>query len=46
MKNNYETFKRIYRKSAAEKIQEFFGVLVCVAVLIVIVAGILGVDLV
>ncbi len=46
MKNNYETFKRIYKKSAAEKIQEFFGVLLCVAALVVIVAGILGVDLV
>ena len=46
MKNNYATFKRIYKKSAAEKVQEFFGVMICVAILVVIVAGILGVDLV
>ena len=46
MTNPAKTFKKIYRKSAAEKLQELLGVLICVGVLIVIVAGILGVDLI
>lgn len=46
MESNYKAFKKIYRKSAAEKVQEFLGALVCVAVLIVIVAGVLGIDLI
>ena len=46
MESTYTTFKKIYRKSAAEKVQEFLGALICVAVLIVIVAGVLGIDLV
>lgn len=45
MTNPAKTLKKIYRKSAAEKIQEFFGVLLCITVMVVIVAGIIGVDL-
>ncbi len=46
MTNTCKEFKRIYRKSAKEKLQELLGALVCIAILIVIVAGIIGVDLV
>lgn len=45
MANPAKTFKKIYRRSAAEKLQELLGVLLCVGALIVIVAGIIGVDL-
>jgi hypothetical protein len=45
MTNPAKTFKKIYRKSASEKLQELLGVLICVGILIIIVAGILGVDL-
>lgn len=46
MESTYKTFKKIYKKSAAEKLQELLGALICVAVLVVIVAGVLGIDLV
>lgn len=46
MKDNYSKFKKIYRKSATEKLQEAFGIAVIAFVTIVIVAGIIGVDLV
>lgn len=46
MTNPAKTFKKIYRKSAAEKLQELLGITLCIAVTILIVAGILGVDLV
>lgn len=45
MENNHQTFKRIYKKSAAEKIQEVLGIMICAAVTIIIVAGIIGIDL-
>lgn len=45
MTNPAKTFKKIYRRSVAEKLQELLGVLLCVGALIVIVAGIIGVDL-
>lgn len=46
MKDNYSEFKKIYRKSAKEKFSEAFGIALMVFVAIVIVAGIMGVDLV
>ena len=46
MTNTCKEFKRICRKSAKEKLQELLGIALCIAVTILIVAGILGIDLV
>lgn len=46
MKDNYSEFKKIYRKSAKEKLSEAFGIAVMAFIAIIIIAGIMGVDLV